>query len=77
MHIFLTTMKSIYYMLPLLSLLAACQPVGITDQANLSRSIFDFEAKGASASECSLTGQLETGKATSSTVTAGGCSACR
>lgn len=63
--------------LPLLSLLAACQPVGITDQGTLSRPAFDFAATGPRSMESSLSTQLETGRASASNVSAGGCASCR
>lgn len=63
--------------LPLAGLIAACQPVGIADQGNLSRPIFEFNATGPRALECSLTGQLETGRSSSSNVAAGGCASCQ
>ena len=63
--------------LPLLSLFAACQPVGITDQGTLGRPALDFAATGPRSMECSLSGQLETGRSTASNVSAGGCSSCR
>lgn len=63
--------------LPVASLIVACQPVGIADQATLSRSIFEFDGSGTRSYEVGLTGQLETGRASSSTVTAGGCSSCQ
>lgn len=58
-------------------LFAACQPVGITDQARLSQPAFDFAATGPRSIECSLSGQLETGRSSASNVSAGGCSSCR
>lgn len=60
-----------------LALLPSCRPVGITDQATLSRPAFDFAATGPRSMECSLSGQLETGRASASNVSAGGCSSCR
>ncbi len=63
--------------LPLLSLFTACQPVGITDQGTLGRPALDFAATGPRSMECSLSGQLETGRSTASNVSAGGCSSCR
>lgn len=63
--------------LPFLSLFAACQPVGITDQGTLGRPALDFAATGARSMECSLSGQLETGRSSASNVSAGGCSSCR
>jgi hypothetical protein len=69
-------MKWIFY-LPACCLVAACQPVGIADQATLSQSIFEFEGSGPRSYEVGLTGQLETGRASSSNVAAGGCSSCQ
>ena len=62
---------------PILALLNSCQPVGITDQGTLGRPALDFAATGARLMECSLSGQLETGRASASNVSAGGCSSCR
>jgi len=65
------------FLLPLFAAMAACQPVGIADQAKLSRPIFEFTASGPRSMECGLTSQLETGRASSSNVAAGGCASCR
>lgn len=62
---------------PILVLLTACQSVGITDQGTLGRPALDFAATGPRSMECSLSGQLETGRSTASNVSAGGCSSCR
>ena len=62
---------------PLLALLNSCQPVGITDRGTLGRPALDFAATGPRSMECSLSGQLETGRSTASNVSAGGCSSCR
>jgi hypothetical protein len=62
---------------PILGFMAACQPVGIADQATLSRAIFESNATGPRALECGLVGQLETGRYASSNVAAGGCSSCQ
>lgn len=62
---------------PVLVLLNSCQPVGITDQGTLGRPALDFAATGPRSMECSLSGQLETGRASASNVSAGGCSSCR
>lgn len=62
---------------PILALLSSCQPVGITDQGTLGRPALDFAATGPRSMECSLSGQLETGRSTASNVSAGGCSSCR
>ena len=64
-------------LLPILVVLSACQRVGISHQKTLRRSIFQFDGIGAYAYECGLTGQLETGRSSSSRVTAGGCASCR
>jgi len=64
-------------LLSLLALLSACRPVGVADQPGLSRPAFDFAATGARSMECSLSGQLETGRSNASNVSAGGCSSCR
>lgn len=64
-------------LLPVFGLICACQPVGITDQATLSRPIFDFDGSGTRSFDCGLTNQLETGRASSSNVAAGGCASCR
>lgn len=64
-------------LLPILVVLSACQPVGIFHQKTLRRSIFQFDGTGAYAYECGLTGQLETGRSSSSRVAAGGCASCR
>lgn len=69
-------MKSLI-ILALLASLSACQPLRLADQANLSRPVFDFSATGVRSVECSLSGQLETGRSSSSNVSAGGCSSCR
>lgn len=69
-------MKTLLF-LSLLALLSACRPVGVSDQAGLSRPVFDFTATGARSMECSLSGQLETGRSNASNVPAGGCSSCR
>lgn len=62
---------------PILALLNSCQPVSITDQGTLGRPALDFAATGPRSMECSLSGQLETGRASASNVSAGGCSSCR
>jgi len=67
----------ILFFLSLLASLSACQPIRVVDQANLSRPAFDFSATGVRSMECSLSGQLETGRSSSSNVSAGGCSSCR
>ena len=64
-------------LLSLLAVLPACRPVGLADQAGLSRPVFQFTASGPRALEGSLSTQLETGRGTSSNVSAGGCSSCR
>jgi hypothetical protein len=64
-------------LLPLFGVMCACRPVGITDQATLSRPIFEFTGGGTRSFECGLTNQLETGRASSSNVAAGGCASCR
>jgi hypothetical protein len=69
-------MKASFALL-LIPLFAACQPVGITDQGTLGRPALDFAATGARSMECSLSGQLETGRFSASNVSAGGCSSCR
>jgi hypothetical protein len=69
-------MKRIF-LVPLLGFMAACKPVGIADQAALSRPIFEFNATGPRALECGLVGQLETGRSASSNVAAGGCASCQ
>lgn len=62
---------------PLLGIMVACKPVGIADQAALSRPIFEYNATGPRALECGLVSQLETGRSASSNVAAGGCSSCQ
>jgi hypothetical protein len=54
----------------------SCKTVGIVDQANLSKPIFQFQASGPQAMECSLGGQLEPGRASANGVAAGGCAFC-
>jgi len=68
-------MKKLFF-LPLLAAVTACQPVGIADQARLSRPIFEFAGSGTRSYETSLSSQLETGRASSSNAAAGGCSSC-
>lgn len=71
-------MKNIYLLIAAIGVLCpCCKPVDITDQAGLSRPIFDFNAKGTRSIECGITSQLENGRASASNVTAGGCSSCR
>jgi hypothetical protein len=65
------------YLLLLHCILASCQPVDVTDQVGLSRACFDFTPKSPRVMECGLTTQLERGRASTSNVNAGGCSACR
>lgn len=61
----------------LIPLFCACEPVGFSDQARLSRPVMNFTATGPRSFEGSLSGQLETGRASASNVSAGGCSSCR
>jgi hypothetical protein len=63
-------------LLPFVVGMLSCQPVSIADQATLSRSVFQFKASGPKVHECGLTGQLETGRALSTNVAAGGCAFC-
>ncbi|MEO5714131.1 MAG: hypothetical protein ABIT37_11645 [Luteolibacter sp.] len=65
------------FLLPVAAVFASCRPVGIADQATLSRPIFEFGGSGTQSYECSLTSQLETGRSGSSNVAAGGCASCR
>lgn len=65
------------FLLPLMGALGACRTVNITDQAELSRPVFQFDESGARSFDCSLGTQLETGRASSSNVAAGGCASCR
>lgn len=65
-----------FYLVPILGFITACQPVGITNQGNLSRPIFQASATGPRALEGGLVNQLETGRS-SSNVAAGGCSSCQ
>jgi len=65
------------FLVPILAALTACQPVGIADQAKLSRPIFEFTGTGPRSMECGLTSQLETGRASTSNAAAGGCASFR
>lgn len=65
------------FLLAVAAVFASCRPVAIADQATLSRPIFEFGGNGPQSYECSLTNQLETGRASSSNVAAGGCASCR
>lgn len=71
-------MRIRYWMIitPLALLVNACQPVGITDQARLSRPIYDFDGVGTRSYDCGLSRQIETGRSDSSNVSAGGCASC-
>ncbi|MGC6583178.1 MAG: hypothetical protein ACON4K_12755 [Akkermansiaceae bacterium] len=50
--------------------------MSIVDQALLSKPEMSFEQTGADLSECSLVGQLERGRASSSQNAGGGCASC-
>lgn len=67
-----------FWLIPIFTPLfaGACQPVGIADQARLSRTIYDFDGGGARSYECGLSRQIETGRSDASNVTAGGCASC-
>ncbi|MBC8009292.1 MAG: hypothetical protein H7067_04255 [Burkholderiales bacterium] len=63
-------------LIPILLLTGGCQSVGILDSGNLQRPALNFQATGARSTTGVLVGQIETGRAASSGVAAGGCSAC-
>ena len=66
-----------WFLVLLVTLSAACQPVGIAQQGHLSRPVFNFSGSGPTAYEVGLTNQLEPGRASSSNVAAGGCASCQ
>jgi hypothetical protein len=61
--------------MPLL-VVVSCQPIGIADQVQLSRPIYDFNGGGTRSYDCGLSRQIETGRSDSSNVSAGGCASC-
>jgi len=72
-----TPRKRILLLSALAAALGSCQPVGVAHQAQLSGGVFDFAGSGTAVYGCGLTSQIETGRAATSTVSAGGCSACQ
>jgi hypothetical protein len=63
-------------LLLLISGFVSCRSLSVSDQATLSRPVFQFQATGPKVYECGLTGQLEPGRSSTNNVAAGGCAFC-